>query len=1151
MFLKIITGGIGSGKSSHLYRIIQENAEKYPNSNAIVIVPEQFSYTTEKTITEKFGGTGLNSIEVMTFSRLVSLYINCEKNILPAGKMMLICKSLADLSKENIYYSARNLPGFINSISDLFSEFKRYDILPEDLEDSNDGGESYIRKLASINEIYRNYLENFTSDFTDSDDNMSRFAEFISSAQKFKNTFFYIDNYDNFMPRHYEIIRSLLSNSAGVYITLGMTENPEGLFKPVQNTKSRLYAMSKNAGIPAEDIFLNGSPDYIKSPDIKHLLENWEYKKEYPASCDNIEIFTARDVYSEAEHVASKIISLVREHDMRFRDISVICGDLEQYLHIITPIFADYNIPFFTDEKTTVTKHPIVKTVLSLFDIISENWSYNSVFTYLRSGYIYEKNDNIISRINPEDIDLLDVYVTAHGIKGKKAWFSDWTDAGETIFDDVLENRHRDEYDLEKLNELRKKIIAPFITFSENKGRTALAIATAVYGFMCDINLYDGIIFECEELDKLGMKNESQQIKQIWNTVLECLNQVVITADKGSISRENFALYLKSGLSACELSIIPPGLDRVSLGTVSRNSPSRVRALFIIGCSYGVIPACLCAQSLLTPPDRSLLASSLAVKNKELAPDDVHSNALERLKLYGIVSTAEEKLFISFPASDIEGSAVAPSSFIGDIKSIFPNVKAYDNVISSPDVKELLSSQKHGFYYMLSKLSENAKEKPEKLWSKVYALYSALPEYSERLRILNQAAAYKHIQPKLSRAKAEMLFGKNKSYSITSLEKYNSCPFSYYLEKGLYAAPAKTGRIEKSHLGSLIHAAVCDYCAIVEDSAQSPEQIRNKWEQLTPELSSHIIADIMSDIKEKVTKKSGESKQIEYMLSRCAATLRKSADNIRKSIISGGYISVCREKDFEIQIDWKDRKVKLFGTIDRIDIMEDAVENKAKIRVIDYKSGYKKFSLTAICNRLDMQLVLYALAAAKMYETGMLYNHGPLYKPQISGIFYNRLIDDFVEIPKNDEALAQKEQLKSRRLDGMIVLDEENGNLISDEICDMDSAFQENKSSEFLNVSLKTDNTLTKASQVTSRSTFNTVSDYMKKSVIDADRRISDGDISINPYKDSTKTACTYCHYKEVCLFDPKYESYRCLISNSDEALEYMKKEVDSDEKLD
>lgn len=1153
MFLKVITGDIGSGKSRRLYEIMMQNKNADEQSRAAVIVPEQFSYTAEKTLTAEIGGLGINNIEVTTFSRLVSLYINCEKNVLPSGRMMLICKALDGLNLDNIYYSGRNMPGLINKISELFSEFKRYGILPEDLSDMSCGSKAFQKKLSSINEIYEKYLGQVSEDFTDSDDNMTRLAELISSGGIFKNTYFYIDNYDNFMPQHFKIIQALLLNSRGVYITLGMPENTAGLFEPVQQTKNRLFAIAHNAGVPCGSISLTEKPDYIKSSDIRYLLANWESGKKYADSCENIEIFTARDIYSESEHTAAKIISLVRDKKMRFRDISIVCGDLSGYLHIITSVFADYGIPFFTDEKINVTMHPIVKTVLSLFDVIQENWSYNSVFTYLRSGYVYDKDETGISPVDLEDIDLLDTYVTAHGIKGKKAWFSEWTESGETIFDDVIENRNTEEYDLEKLNSLRKKIIAPFAAFMENKGRTASAIASAVYDFMCRINLYEGIVYECGKLDGLGMRNESQQIKQIWNTISEVLNQLVITMGKGSISRENFALYFKSGLSACELSIIPPGLDRVSLGTVSRNSPSRVRALFIIGCSYGAIPASSSGQSLLTPLDRSLLGSSLEKKNKELAPDDAGSNALERLKLYGIVSTAQEKLYISFPASDTEGNAVAPSTFIADVKNIFPDVKCSDNVISKPSAEELLSSQKRGFYYMLSKLSESSREKPEKLWSRVYELYSLIPEYSGKLRLLDQAAAYKHIQPKLSRQKAEMLYGKNKKYSITSLEKYSQCPFAYYLEKGLYAAPVKTGRIQKSHIGSLIHAAVCEYCTRVEQDAASPQELREKWEKLTPKASSAIVQDIIADVRKKITARSGgESKQIEYLLNRCSTTLIKSAENIRKSIISGGYTSVCREKDFEVRINWKNDSVTLFGKIDRVDVMELAADGKANIRVVDYKSGSKKFSLTAICNRLDMQLVLYALAAARLYEDGLLYKHGPMYTPQISGIFYNRLTDEQVIIPENDASLARREQNKTRRLDGIIVLDEApDGTLPPDSICDMDKNFAENKSSEFLNVSLKADKTLSQASQVTSRSTFNTIAEYMKKSVIDTDRRIKDGDISINPYKTNIKTACNFCNFKEVCLFDAKYDKYRCLINDSREAIDYMKKEVAEDEKLD
>lgn len=1147
MFLKFITGGTGSGKSELLYELITENAKLFPESRSVVIVPEQFSYNIEKTLISKIGALGINGIEVTTFSRLVSRYINTDNNINTSGKMMLICRALSETDEENSFFLGKNMPGFIDSIYDLFSEFKHYGILPDDLSISDNVGKSFAQKLNSIKDIYAKYLENFAESFTDSDDNLSRLANLAGESDIFKNTFFYIDNYDNFMPRHYEIISAMLSRSNGVYITLGIPKSSDReLFSPIEQTKNRLLKSAQNACVPAETMQIDRVSENDYASDIEHLLKNWESKQKYGGSCENIEIFTARDAYSESEHIASEIISLVRDKGMRFRDIGVICGDLSQYLHIITSVFPDYDIPFFTDEKMAVSQHPITKTVLSLFNIIEENWSYNSVFSYLRSGYIYEKSDIGIIPINQEDVDLLDIYVSSHGIRGKKAWFSEWTDKSETIFDDVLESRVQDEYNLEQLNTIRKKITAPFEAFLQNKGRTALAIASAVYDFMCAINLYDGILYECEQLENLGLRNESNQLKQVWNTITETLDQVVKTAGKGSISRESFALYFKSGLSAGELSIIPSGLDRVSLGTVSRNSPSRVRALFVIGCTYGVIPASSAGQSLLTASDRELLRPSLSRLNKELAPDGADNNALERLKLYRVISTAKEKLYISYPASDSEGSAIAPSSFISDLKDIFPDIKESDNIISQPTVEELISSQKRGFYHMEKHYST------DRLWKKVYEYYSELPEYKEQIKYINIYKNHSVLPAKLSADAVEMLFGKNKKYSITALEKYNRCPFAYYIEKGLHAAEEKSGKIEKSHIGSLIHAAVCEYCTEVEKGAQSPNEIRKKWEELTPDSSRAIIDGIMENIRTKISARSqSEAKQAEYMLKRCGIILLKSAENIRKSIISGGYTSVCREKDFEVRIDWKKDSVTLYGIIDRIDVMELAAENKVSIRVIDYKSGHKKFSLSAICNGLDMQLVLYSLAAAQLYEQGLLYKSDIRYTPQISGIFYNLLADDRVSISENKAELAKREQKKMRRMDGIIVLDDTDDDNVPKAICDMDRDFIENRSSDFLNVSLKTDNTLSQASQVTTESVFGTISDYMKKSVIDADRRISNGDISINPYKSNTTTACTYCNFKEVCLFDPHHDRYRCLINNSEKAIEHMTKEVSDDEKLD
>ncbi len=1148
--MNIITGGIGSGKSSYLYQLIRDNLKNNPGTNAVLIVPEQFSYTAEKTLANELGGLGPSRADVLTFSRLVHRYVNSEATLLPSGKMILASKAAAAAGEDNVFFASSKKNGFVSSLAELFSEFRRYGITPEDLDGAEINNDVTQKKLASVNEIYKSYLEFMGDSFTDSEDSLSVFSEFVNSTDIFKDTFFFIDDFNDFMPGHYDAIRALLRTSRGVFITLGADGESSGdFFAPVMKTKKRLSAIALSEGAQLYTKNLTGKAEYIKADDIRHLLENWEDKPRFDGECKNIELFTARDLYSEAEHTAAKIISLVRDNGYRFRDIGVICGNMPSYLHILNAVFSDFNIPFFADEKLAVTMHPVVRTVLSLFNIIEENWSYSSVFDYLRAGYIYTKSEDGVLALDQEDIDILENYVLSRGIRGKKAWFSPWQDSGE-VFDDVIENRKRQEFDLDMLNSMREAIILPFSKFLENKGRTAKAIAESVFGFLCDINLYEGLILECDALDSEGLRDESEQLKQIWNMMLEVLDQLVAVCGDGAISRATFSQYFKSGLSQCSISIIPSGIDRVSVGTVERNSPSRVKVLFIIGANYGSIPAEPTSSAILSSLDRSLINSALSQKEKELAPDDVNRIMLENMKLYRVLSTATERLYISFAASNSEGSALSCAHFVTELLNVFPNIKKCDNVISKPSDEELLSSSKRGFYYMLTKLSEYYREKPEALWKSVFDWYKEHEEYKDKLDILKTAAEYKRVQPHLSRIKAQMLYGKNKKYSITALEKYSKCPFAYYMERGLFAQPQETRRVEKSHIGSLLHAAVCKFCEIVEKGARSVQEIHDRWLGLTPEASDKIIVDIMSELSGKILARAEEDKpQLEYLLARCERTLRKSVETIRLSLSGGGYTSVCYEKDFEVSIDWQGETVVLVGTIDRIDVLESEMNKRLDIRIIDYKSGRKKFSIPAICSRIDMQLVLYAIAAVKLYNSGKLDKVRSGLTPQVSSIMYNKLTDDIIAIERDDKELAAQKLKKHHKLDGIVILDEdEDGNPCYDSLFDMDTGLCERSDSDFLNLRLKKDGTLAETSYVTSRKTFDMLSDYMRKSVVDTDRAIKSGNISINPAKDSGGSACSFCNFSEACMFDSNFDSCRKLFSGDEKALDFIRKELETDE---
>ena len=388
MPMTIITGGAGSGKSACLYDLITKNLAENPASRAVLIVPEQFSFAAEKNLLSSLGGLGINRIEVITFSRLLKRYVSQNNCLLPSGKMMLIQKAAKEVPEDNVFYLSSSRTGFIDELSDLFSELKRYGISPEDFDGLNIENAHTLKKLSSVNEIYKIYSENILNGFSDSDDEMALFADTIENSDIFSNTFFYIDDYSDFMPTHLKVIEAFLKRSQGVFVTLCIDgELSYELFAPVIKTKNRLISICEKNGVPYKTVKLSGDCDYIKARDIRYLIKNWDEKPAFTEKSGNISVFNALDIYSEVEHTAASIISLVRDYGMRFRDIGIICGDIKQYLHILTSVFSDFNIPFFTDEKLSVSMHPVAKTVLSLFEIIKDNWSYQAVFDYLRTGY--------------------------------------------------------------------------------------------------------------------------------------------------------------------------------------------------------------------------------------------------------------------------------------------------------------------------------------------------------------------------------------------------------------------------------------------------------------------------------------------------------------------------------------------------------------------------------------------------------------------------------------------------------------------------------------------------------------------------------------------------------------------------------------------
>ncbi|MDY3929103.1 MAG: PD-(D/E)XK nuclease family protein [Clostridia bacterium] len=1150
MKLTLVCGEKGSGKTSYCLSKIEELKKSDEDAKAVIIVPEQFSYVFEKTVTEKFGGTGPNGIEVLTMTRMANRFLNrARKNYLkPSGKAMLVQNAVFKASKEgNLYAGCTDKPGFANTVTDVISQLKRNMITPEIL--LNTAGKvknkMLSQKLSSVAEIYRLYEEENGGRFYDSDDDFMSLSDLILKKNVFKGTYIFVDEFSDFIPQHYKVLESILIGCEELSVTLpARKDSKDEILNIPKDTIKRLINIAGKNKCSYKFVNLNNSENPFESDEINLFYKNYSdiaYNKYVPCSEEtkDIELFSAKNPYTEIEHTAKKIKRMCEQDDMRYRDFAVVCGDTNKYNHIIDAVFRDYDIPYFSDNKLIVTDHPIIMTILGIFDIFNSNWSFDAVFRYLKCGYVFISDDGGVRPFPRDDIDFLETYVQKKGIRGKKKWLceEDWIYTDRTIGNSVEDRSNYIDEDLtERINNIRRLIIKPIKNLDKKlAGRnTAEKFARSLVEFLNEIYLYESLISETERLDEEGHKNEAEQCRQVWDILLDVINQSVVTLGNEKCSRKEYKEFIRAGLSACEIAIIPSSLDAVTVGSADTVRQKDMKVLFVAGAVRGDIPSETGSDTIFSDKEITELNLILEKDDLEIGQDSKRYSEQAEYKLYRVLFTARKKMFISYPVSNFEGEAQIPSRTVFDLRKLFPYIKYSDDVLNGEDVGKL--SSKEAFeYYLYNRNNKND--------DRIFDIYNRLnekPEWKEKLKKINLAQKYKIESLKITPQNAEKIYKNYASYSVSRLNDYGKCPFAYFLKHGLKAKAPEVWQIQKFDLGSLMHYAICRYCEIVADDADDFEQLKNNWNNMTKEKSEEIIDGIMKDIEPKVISSlERDEAKVKYLLLRMTKTIKRSAETVRISLINGNYVAAELEKSFEIKLD-AESGVVIKGTIDRIDaaVLEDG--KKGGIRIIDYKSGNTDFSIVSICNMKDIQLIVYALCAMELYKEQKVKYLEQTETAEVTGIMYNKLRDDM----KKKAQGTEDDDSEIMKLDGRVILDDENGeNVITDNALFMDNELEENGASKFLDFKLNKNGTMSKFAKYLSRRDYENIAEYVKNNVIKTDKKIREGNIEILPCGEGDDSSCKFCDMAEICLFDININKTRKGCANEEEAWEIINKE--------
>ena len=1135
MAVKIITGSIGSGKTKYCIDDIRRVHEAYPSKKCVILVPSHYSHETEKLIISTFGGTGLNNIEVTSFEKLArELLTGAEKKLSAPGKQAVICRAiklaLDDIDEnkfDNRLLLAVKRSGFVEVAESIISELHRYLItgkaLRQQAEQMEDGAlKQKLEITALISDHYDSLLS--AADYIDSDEDLIRLSKV--AGDRFKdNTVIWIDKFDEFLPQQLEVVMALIDSGTDITITFSTCPDEADTY---YGTVAAINRISDYAN--AEIIQLDGSMRHIKNaPDLHFLFSTWFDRTAYLGEVHNAEVFEARDAYMEIEHTACRILDFVREDKYRFRDIAVICGNQDSYSHIIEAIFDEYDIPYYTDEHLSIVNHPIAMQILSLFDIIENNWDYSSMFGYLRSGFIYYKQRSGYRRIPSDDIDRLENYVLKHGIRGKSMWHRSWADGHRKPLDEALQTELRQDTEAEELEPLRKLITEPIESYCDavKTASTVTDYCCALYEFLESINLYQGLKAELLGMAMNRATTDAQRFGQIWNLILDVLNQVNTALGSYKITAGEFADYMRAAMTQCAIRTIPSGVDRVFIGSVEKNRSENSKIIFAVGAISGTFPSDAGTEGFFSNSDREIL-SALDI---QLAPTTIKKSEKQYNNVYKTLSAVTEKLCVSYPVQTPDGNACRRSQTVIDICAKLHNIKQFNDIVKSPEEERRLYISSPAA--TLHKLLIHPKYNP--LWKHVNEWFSEHGEWRHKLFTIKAARKSFNdriisIDPGLAGA----LYPGRIFYSPTHLNTYAECPFKNFMQYGLGVKAREEYTLNAADTGSYAHELVRRFCEKIDSGYD--------WKTITDEECEKIVNSIVADTTANVMNSDYSDKErTADIFRRMGHTVKEVAKTVRKSIRAGSF------KPFAYEMKVKEEltpDIGIIGTIDRLDrCSHDGIN---EYRIIDYKTGSKSFSVADISEGLDMQPVIYALVMREHDKNRQL-DGKSADNVRISGMYYSKMRDDYASIKVTGRLSTAENQLKQNTmLDGAtFVGTDPDGNILPEDANRIETELARNNGSLFFgkNGPEKT------GGNVRSLAAGGRLMDTVRDKVIEIDKEIRSGNIGISPLEPPNKNTsiCSYCDYSAVCKFDEDCKTTRSITKKDNEVWDELEDRKDGD----
>lgn len=1092
----------------------------FSGKKTIIIVPETMSHEYERFLCEKYQNSICKDVEVLTFSRITRRIFEeiggfSNEFLNDAGRILVVYKAISQNSNALKSFHAKK-PDVAKHLLALIDEFKVQSISEEDIARIYEQSSGKIKdKLYDLYLIYTTYNQITSHEILDPRDEFQFLIDTFYKSTKFDDTIFYFDGFDIFTPKQYEFIEELIQKDIDISINFEFFDG----YMQINDTLNQTVSKIENIGKKNKAFFEKKQKEanHYKFADISNNLYTLN---DITIDCNDIFLHKSENIQNECLYTASKIIEILDYNkknniETSLDDFCVTSRNFDTYKTQLEIAFYELNIPIYISAKTNLSSTLPIKLIFSAFDAITSNFRSKEVIKYLKNPFIFGR----------KDINSLCEYITRWNIRylGQNVRFtSNPKYKIEETNDDTLA-------ELEVLNQYKNSVLSPIYSFSSSlkSSKVGYEYVMALFNFLEESEL---------ALKTLNLKTSDLKIKQeydqIWDLIVDSLDQFNKIYGENELSSEEFFSLYKNTLLSYELSTIPSNADSIYASRFEESK--KCKYLFILGANSEDLPKINSENGILTLKEKLYLKDN----NLNLAEFGLGLIKYEKELIYKIFLKPCEKLFVSY--SEISGSKRLPSEIFTRIKEI--------------SKKAEFSTDKSLNYNFLYKNKSTAMEH--------YAILNDLESISDidnsKFSVLNG-----RLNDDIDISLARKIY--KTELSPTQINQYNSCAFSYFLRFGLGLKSKENMEFSNLQNGNFIHyilekcmqniiktedfwiknehGDIIDIAHIskkLDELELDKKDILKKLNATKKKETMSLLNDNLLEIDNKNSWFIEQNKLFEvrlnqklkdinplintyideyfstffndnyshdtlskYDLNRIKSTSFILVENTLREIYCSSFkpkfceLSIGKKSDFIYKFNINDIFYSIIGKIDRVDFanFKDSDLSENLFKIVDYKSGKTEYDPTKILNGLDMQMFVYALALNK----SML--------AKTSSVVYSHAV-----VPTSDQKSDDILQVLNDKIKRSGV----SCNNFGDEKI-------ENTNFKY---AVSSNKNFRKIDFITNEGFQNLVNAVSKNLELTA-QNISSGNCNPNPYKYKEKTPCSYCTFNNICGFCDEYDDFR------------------------